>query len=692
MTRIDAARILVVDDLPGQRLATEAALAELGENVVSVDSGTAALRLLLDQEFAVVLLDVNMPEIDGFETASLIRQRARTRHIPIIFLTADSDEVRATQGYSLGAVDYIVCPFAPEVLRAKVKVFVELSKAQERLRREAEHRLALSRAQVARAAAEEESRRLRVLADISGALAQSLDAPTLMADILPRLVPRLGDVGATVRSDARRRETLSFAVDADGARRELSPVEQVELQTALDRVIASRQEVLTEPGPGGVSWGAVFPLVAQDRLLGALGVMRAGSGYTAPELDLLRLVASRAAVALENCRLYREIKARDHHKDEFLAMISHELRNPLGAITTAVGLLDLLGDSSERALRAHAVIRRQSAHLARMVDDLIELTRLTSGQFEVVRSPMRLDELVERAVAALREAGKLERHTLVLRTVPVMIDVDGTRIEQVVTNLLVNAIKYTDPGGRIDVDVELDGDEAVLRVRDSGVGISPDLLPHIFDLFTQARQTLDRSQGGLGIGLTLVRRLVELHGGRVEATSEGHGAGSLFTVRLPRGTWVAPPVRPPEPPAFVSKALRVLVVEDNADVRMMLRTFLEAQGHRASAVGDGLEGLALALRLRPQVAFIDVGLPGLDGLEVAAGVRASAFGEEIVLVALTGYGQENDRRKTLGAGFDVHLLKPVDTWRLSQILAGAAEAAGDPTAIRALRESLTRFS
>jgi signal transduction histidine kinase/DNA-binding response OmpR family regulator len=632
-----------------------------------------------------------MPEIDGFETASLIRQRARTRHIPIIFLTADSDEVRATRGYSLGAVDYIVCPFAPEVLRAKVKVFVELSKAQERLRREAEHRLALSRAEVARAAAEEESRRLRVLADISGALAQSLDAAALMADLLTRLVPRLGAVGAVVRCDEGGTETLWIAAGGEGERREPSAVEQIELQTAIDRVIARRQELLIEPGPGAMSWGAVFPLAAQTRLLGVLALARTGQAYAPAELDLLRLVASRAAAALENCRLYQEIKARDHQKDEFLAMISHELRNPLGAITTAVGLLDLIGAPGDRASRARSVIRRQSAHLARMVDDLIELTRLTSGQFEVLRSPLRLDELVERSVGALREAGRLERHHLTVRAVPVMVDVDGTRIEQVVTNLLVNALKYTDPGGRIVVEVEVEGDEAVLRVHDTGVGIAPDLLPHIFDLFTQARQTLDRSQGGLGIGLTLVRQLVEVHGGRVEASSEGPGTGSVFTVRLPRGTWVDAPACATEAATPVSQSLRVLVVEDNADVRVMLRAFLEEQGHIASAAGDGLEGLELALRLRPQIAFIDVGLPRLDGVEVAAGVRAAAGGDEIVLVALTGYGQEHDRRRTLAAGFDAHLLKPVDTGRLSQILAGAAEAASDPAALRAFRESLGRL-
>lgn len=678
----DSAKILIVDDLAAQRLATETALAELGAHVIAVDSGSAALRLLLEQEFAVVLLDVNMPDIDGFETAALIRRRARSQHTPIIFLTADSDEIRAAHGYSLGAVDYIVCPFAPEVLRAKVRVFVELSRAQERLRRDAEQRVTLSREQAARAAAEDESRRLRVLADVSGMLTRSLDASTLAGDLLSILIPGLADLGAIVLCERGPRAHTNWL--GAGA-------PPPELEAALDAVITRGVEVLEPPDAAAAPHGAVLPLTAQGRLLGALVLAMTESprSFARADLDLLRVIASRAAVALENCRLYQEIQARDRQKDEFLAMISHELRNPLGAIANAVNLLDLIGQPDERAVRARAIIRRQSSHLTRIVDDLLDVTRLAGGGFAVTRSPLRLDELVERTVRVLREAGRFDHHRLVVRADPVTIDADSTRIEQVITNLIVNAIKYTDRNGRIEVDVGVEGEEAVLRVRDSGVGIGAELLPSLFDLFVQGAQTLDRSQGGLGVGLTLVRKLVELHDGRVEATSAGPGAGSVFTVRLPRAA--GPSLAPRLSGSFAAatgEALRVLVVEDNADARAMLRAMLEHRGHDVCEVADGLQALALALALRPQVAIIDLGLPGLDGLQVAHGIRAAEGGDEMILVALTGYGQPSDRLKTREAGFDIHLVKPLDHRRLAEVLAAAAGATGQPAEVHSVRQSL----
>lgn len=674
MNSFEPAKILVVDDLPSQRLATEVALAELGEEVICVDSGTAALRLLLEQDFAVVLLDVNMPQIDGFETASLIRKRPRSRNTPIIFLTADSDELRIAQAYSLGAVDYLVCPFAPAVLQAKVRVFVELSKAQEQLRRETEQRVALSREQAARAAAEEESRRLRVLADVSGRLAHSLDAPALLRDLLELLVPRMADLGAVVSCQRVNAPILWRAADPHGrTTAEPSPPERAALEPLIRSALASGREV-TSPE------FAVFPLSAHGRPLGvyALANKRPDRRFSVADLDLLHLVASRVTAALENCRLYREIQQRDRQKDEFLAMISHELRNPLGAITAASAVLDLIEEPDTRAARAHSVIRRQSAHLTRMVDDLLDMARLVSGRFALVKQPLRLDELAERSLNALREAGRTQHHRVSFRATPVMVDADATRLEQVVANLVVNALKYTDRGGEIDVEVACEGEEALVRVRDNGVGISPDLLPRLFDLFAQADQTIDRSQGGLGIGLTLVRRLVELHGGSVEADSAGLGCGSVFTVRLPRlaceivGDKLAPIAARPG-------ALRILVVEDNPDVGAMIRALLEQFGHEVDSAHDGVSGLQQALASRPDLALVDVGLPGVDGLQVAEGIRAAPGGDRMILVALTGYGQESDRRRTLAAGFDLHLVKPLDPARLRDLLAAASDALADPS-------------
>jgi signal transduction histidine kinase/DNA-binding response OmpR family regulator len=674
MTGTDGAKILVVDDTASQRLATEAALAELGEPVVTVDSGGAALRLLLEQDFAVIILDVNMPEMDGFETATLIRARPRSRLTPIIFVTADPDELRAPRAYSLGAVDYMISPILPEVLRAKVRVFVELSKAQAQVRREAEQRIVLSREQAARVAAEEESRRLRVLAGASGALARSLDTPGLVRHVLGAIVPAIAEAAVIVlreRPSLHPEASWLHVDDAGLVRAEPIPGgRRTALEAAIGRVLNSGQPETLSAEPPDEAHGLVLPLVTQRWTFGALAVVAPGSAaYAEADRTLVHDVANRAAIALENSRLYEEIRARDRQKDEFLAMLSHELRNPLGAITTAAGLLDLVGPGDVRAARAREVIARQASHLTRMIDDLLDVGRLTAGRISVMKSPVDLAETVRRALDALRQTGRLDRHAVALRASPVIVEADATRMEQVVTNLLVNALKYTDPGGRIDVDVAAEGDEAVVRVRDTGVGISRELLPRLFDLFAQGGQTLDRSQGGLGVGLTLVRHLVELQGGRVEAWSDGPGCGSLFTVALPRlSAEPAPPVEPDvEPPAAVRR--RVLVIEDNADARAMLCDLLRHTGHDVYEAGDGATGVECALRFAPDVALIDLGLPGMDGLEVARRVRGSDVGSRIMLVAVTGYGQAGDRRETLDAGFDVHLVKPVEIERLTEVLA-----------------------
>jgi len=676
----DAARILIVDDVPSQRLATEVALAELGEAVSVADSGSAALRLLLAEDFAVIILDVNMPGMDGFETAALIRARPRSRQTPIIFLTADPDELRIARAYSLGAVDYMISPILPEVLRAKVRVFVELSKSQERARREAEQRIVLSREQAARTAAEEESRRLRVLADASGAMSRSLDTPALVQHALGAVVPAMGEAAVIVLGDSMSRAEARWIHADRGGRIWFAPSAspwRPALDAALARALESGQpeRLLAEGGPS--VRGIVLPLVVQRGTLGAIGVIAAEpSGYTEADQSLLHALASRAATALENCRLYEEIRARDRHKDEFLAMLSHELRNPLGAIATAAGFLELVGSADARSARAREVIARQSAHLGRMIDDLLDVSRLTTGRISVTKAPVDLAEVVRRALDALRQGGRLDRHALDVSASPARVLADATRMEQVVTNLVVNALKYTDPGGRVTVTVGVDGADAVVRVRDTGIGISPELLPRLFDLFAQGGQTLDRSQGGLGIGLTVVRQLVELQGGRVEAWSDGPGCGSLFTITMPR-LFAEVPLAPSATPGDVSQTprQRVLVIEDNLDARAMMCTLLDHEGHEVYEAADGATGVERALHLAPDVALVDLGLPGVDGLEVARRVRESDGGDRVFLVAVTGYGQARDRRETLDAGFDVHLVKPVEIDRLKDVLALAADRA-----------------
>jgi PAS domain S-box-containing protein len=366
------------------------------------------------------------------------------------------------------------------------------------------------------------------------------------------------------------------------------------------------------------------------------------------------------------------LRAANRAKDEFLAMLGHELRNPLGTLTNAVAVLDRLpGDETLR--HVVAIIGRQTAHLGRLVDDLLDVARVTSGKIELQRAPVELRALASRCRDALAQAGRTERHTIVLEGEPVHVDGDAARLEQVLNNLVDNALKYTPGAGRVTITTERAGETAVLRVRDTGQGIRTDLLAHVFDLFVQEPQSLDRSRGGLGLGLALVKRLVELHGGSVSVWSAGPGQGSEFTVRLPAA---APPASEGSRPGMgtrtaAARSRRVLVVEDSADARQSLRLLLELAGHEVEACEDGPSGLARLHAFRPDVALIDLGLPGMDGYAVAREVRERPETRAIRLVAVTGYGQAEDRRRALAAGFDLHVTKPVDASMLDEVLGPA---------------------
>jgi PAS domain S-box-containing protein len=354
-------------------------------------------------------------------------------------------------------------------------------------------------------------------------------------------------------------------------------------------------------------------------------------------------------------------------KDEFLAMLGHELRNPLGTITNALAVLNRrAGDEELR--RFTTIIGRQAGHLSRLVDDLLDVARLTSGKIELRREHVDLRDLARRCIEALTEAGRTEAHRVTAAGESVQVFGDPARLEQVVTNLLDNALKYTPPGGDVTVMTTVEDGCAVVRVRDTGEGIRLDLLAKIFDLFVQERQALDRSRGGLGLGLTLVKRLVELHGGSVSATSDGPGRGSEFTLRLPLVEASRATATSETAPAAPVRRWRVLIVEDNADARESLQLLLELAGHEVETAEDGPGGLRKMATFGPDVALIDVGLPGIDGYEVARQLREMPQGKATRLIALTGYGQAEDRRRALAAGFDVHITKPVDPDQLQRLL------------------------
>ena len=365
-----------------------------------------------------------------------------------------------------------------------------------------------------------------------------------------------------------------------------------------------------------------------------------------------------------------ELADDSRRKDEFLAMLSHELRNPLAPISNALQLLAMQKDQSSLQQQARTILERQVGQLTRLVEDLLEVSRITTNRIHLQLERARLDGILERATEAVLPLMKQCRHELTVTHMPqpIWLNADPARLEQVLVNLLTNAAKYTPHGGQISLIVQQEGQDVLVRVRDTGLGIASDLLPHIFDLFTQATQSLDRSIGGLGIGLALVKRLVEMHGGRVEVTSKP-GSGSEFVVRLPVITTSAPPSSPsPETRPWIGPPLRLLVVDDNVDAAQTLGMLLEALGHEVRTANDGLTALEVAFEYRPQVVLLDIGLPGIDGYQVAKRLREHSDFQDVLLVAMTGYGQEADKRHSQQAGFNQHLIKPVDIRTVQQIL------------------------
>jgi signal transduction histidine kinase len=533
----DKPKILVVNDDAASLLALTSLLEQWAEesnyDVLSARSGQDALREVLRNDFAVILLDVNMPGMDGFETAEAIHQRPRSADIPIIFVTAFlADEIDRLKAYQRGAADFMFTPVIPQVLRAKVQVFVTLATKTEQLKRQAE-----------------------------------------------KLSQRTTELTATNKRLVREMEER------------------------------------------------------------------------------------------------RAAEAKSSAKDEFLAMLGHELRNPLSAISSASALLGMPGANAESGARARLIIQRQTQHLSRIVDDLLDLSRAMSGKILLSRKRLDMSTLVSACLDTFRATGRTAGYTIRADLQPGWVDGDSTRLEQIATNLIDNALKYTPAGGDIDIGIAVEGEDVVLTVRDSGVGIAPDLLPHVFDVFVQGAISIDRSQGGLGIGLSLVRRLVELHGGSVSASSAGTSSGSTFQMRLPRTDAAAALGDSAVIDATGSKST-ILLIEDNDDGREMMATMLESFGHPVLQARDGLEGVRIAASRRPEVALVDIGLPGIDGYEVARRLRQAPETRDIRLIALTGYGLADDQRRVLEAGFDLHLVKPVE---LAALLDQLGEPVGQAT-------------
>jgi signal transduction histidine kinase len=660
--------ILVVDDLQEKLLVFKTVLEELNQNLVFVRSGTEALREVLTREFAVILLDVNMPDIDGFETATLIRRYKRSAHTPIIFITAYADEIQTARGYSLGAVDYILSPVVPEVLRSKVRVFVELQVLQRRIARQADARVAHAAAEAALSVAEESTRRSTFLSELSHELSGLLDMRTGMHRLLTMVVPRLAH-GATVAllDDNAQVVRASTWRDGDGVVNDVSG-------DALPATDLQRIQQALEPG------GAAHHLQAHVLRDGerVLGVLLLAGEPSALGMAVLDEVATRAAIAFAAAQLYQslqdEIQERrraearleeaSKRKDEFLAMLSHELRNPLAPIGNAIEIIRRLGGHDAKLMWATDITDRQLRQLTRLVDELLDVARIGQGKIVLQSAPLELTALVAQCIDMHRPALTARRHTLTqaMPGSPVWIHGDSARMQQVINNLLSNANKYTPEGGSVHVAIAVEQRAAVLTVRDNGMGIEPDLLPRVFDLFEQGKRALDRNQGGLGVGLTLVQRLVKLHDGRVEAESAGVGQGAEFRVYLPclQAPMSADDGAGGQAPGAAPVCRRLLIVEDNPDIADTTATMLAIAGHTVRCARDGAQALTEAQSFAPEVVLLDVGLPELDGYQVARRLRQLPQTRHALIIGLTGYGMPADRKRGREAGFDHHLLKPAD--------------------------------
>lgn len=517
--------ILIVDDLEENLLSLDAVLRREGLEILKARSATDALEILLDRDVALALLDVQMPDMDGFELAETLRGNSRTRQIPIIFLTAGStDRQRRFRGYESGAVDFLEKPLEPDILRSKVAIFCELY-------------------------------------------------------------------------DQRR-------------------------QIAVQR-------------------------------------------------DNLRIFSEQNMRLLKESRAYAEaLKAADQRKDEFLATLAHELRNPLAPIRNGLQILRMAPEGP-RAEEVRAMMDRQLTHLVRLIDDLLDVSRVSRGKIDLRRTRMRLQEAVHAATETSKPLIEANSHVLSvdMPEAPLWVDGDLTRLAQVVSNLLNNAAKYTPEGGQIALRVARRGSVVDITVTDNGLGIDADMLPRVFELFAQSDQHIGRAQGGLGIGLALVSKLVEMHGGSTRADSPGPGLGATFTVSLPlavgEGDAAADGPASEDRPA----PLKVLIVDDNVDSAQTTRWMLELSGHVSAVAHDGQAALAAARRMLPDVILLDIGMPGMDGYEVCQVLRSMPETCNKVIIAQTGWGQESDRQRAFEAGFDHHITKPISLDILNALLA-----------------------
>ena len=698
--------ILLVDDRPDKLLAHEAVLAELGQNLVRATSGKEALRCLLQREFAVILLDVNMPVMDGFETASLIRQRPRSETTPIIFISAVNDtENHVSRGYSLGAVDYILTPVVPEILRAKINVFVDLFKKTEQVKRQAEERAQFIREQAARAEAEAARERIAFLADASNVLAGSLDYAETFQNLARLAVPRLADFciidvadeGDTLRQVAvahrdqneqaklaRLKEHYPLTLSSRHGGTRVFQTGKSEFGELTDDSYAAmfEDEATRECVRSlGAKCYVAVPLLARGRVLGAITLVNVDETRAcgSSEMELAEELARRAALALDNAGLYQaaqkarmEAERANLAKDRFLAMLSHELRTPLTPILSSAIALEDESDLTPDVRASLRMIRRNVELEGRLIDDLLDLTRISKGKVQLSREIVDGHSLLANALDICRSDldAKHLGLTLDLTATNVRLDADPARLQQIFWNLIKNAIKFTPDGGKVTIST--DNDEANnfrVQVQDTGMGIDAESLPKIFKAFEQGERA---HLGGLGLGLAITKALVETHQGTIDAQSEGTGQGACFSVSLPTSVQaVDGGTKKSSAPAAERQSLRILLVEDHEDTNRSLTKLLRRRGYEVESANSVQSALDFATSERFDVLVSDIGLPDGSGLDL---MRALDSGRPSLSIALTGFGMEEDIQSTQRVGFAHHLVKPVDLNKLDSLIQDAAEA------------------
>jgi PAS domain S-box-containing protein len=686
----DQVRVLLVDDDVRNLEALEAALAETGCQLMRAQSADQALLLLLEYDFAAIVLDIKMPEMDGLELAQLIKGRKRSRDVPILFLTAYLlDERDILAGYRLGAASYLTKPLHPDILRSKIAIFADLyrkrrelmvanealahqvmerERAEAALRKvnqELEERVAERTAEVVRAneVLHANQKRLRVALDAGRMGTWEMDERERLTTFDEIQCALLGLPPGT--TSLREREFLRFVFRDD--------VEIV--RQAMEQVRARAEE-------GGGSFEAEFRVVRPSD--GAVRWLLARGSVTAEADGRVLRTAGVSFDITDRKEAEEALQEADRRKNAFLATLAHELRNPLAPISNAVHFLLLKGPPEPDLRAARDVIARQTRQLSRLVDDLLDISRITQDRLELRKEHVTLEQVVHAAVETSRPLIELEGHDLMMElpAEPIVLDADLTRLAQVISNLLNNAARYTERGGRISLLAKRDASGVMIRVTDSGIGIPADVLPQVFNMFVQGTSGRSRASGGLGIGLALAKRLVELHGGTIAAHSAGPGMGSEFSIQLPvavaSGTAATAPAD--DGNGTPRAALRVLVVDDNEDAAGSMAALLRMMGNDVRVAHDGLEAVAAAAAYEPDVALLDVGLPSLNGYEVAQRIRARCTAADChapqrrpVLIALTGFGQESDRRESFSAGFDHHLTKPADLDALMKLLSDLSD-------------------